>query len=127
MARYDHLPIFVDAYKLRVEVEAQVHGFSNRHRAGLGVDLRALSQRFVALIIAANSRREERVVRLLDLRDAVEEFLVLLRVAKDVKVLASLKSYESLANLACSLSRQTEGWLRSSRAPRPDAGTDAQG
>ena len=125
MARYEHLPIFVDAYKLAVQVEEQVQKFSNRHRPALGADLRGRSQHILHLIIAANSRKDERAALLGELRDAVEEFLVLLRIAKDVKALASLKAYETLANLACSLGRQTEGWLRSSRAPRPDAGTDA--
>lgn len=92
MARYEHLPIFVDAYKLLLQVGTQVQTFSNRHRPALGADLRALSRRFVELIIAANGRRDERTARLEDLRDAIELFLVFLHAAKDLKALSSLKA-----------------------------------
>ncbi|MGE0371874.1 MAG: hypothetical protein AB7Q01_08305 [Gammaproteobacteria bacterium] len=44
MARYEHLPIFAEAYRLAVYVEQQVQGFSSRHRPALGADLRHQSQ-----------------------------------------------------------------------------------
>lgn len=37
MARYEHLPIFADSYRLALLIEQQVAGFPNRLRAGLRV------------------------------------------------------------------------------------------
>ena len=125
MARYEHLPIYADAYRLAVFVEQQVQGFSNKHRTALGDDLRRQSQAILRQIIRANNQRDRRAT-LGELRLAVEEFLVLSRIAKDVRAFASLKAYETCANLAYSVSKQTEGWLRSAAVQRPVAGSDAQ-
>jgi len=124
MARYEHLPIFADAYRLALHIEQQVQGFSGRHRPALGADLRQQCRAVLRLIIRANSLADRAAV-LEQLRVAVEEFLVLTRLAKDVKAFANLKAYETAANLACSVGRQTEAWLRSGRQQRPDAGRDA--
>ncbi|MGE0371863.1 MAG: hypothetical protein AB7Q01_08245 [Gammaproteobacteria bacterium] len=60
MARYEHLSIFAEAYRLAVHVEQQVQGFSSRHRLALGADLRREAQILPRLIIRAN-RTPERV------------------------------------------------------------------
>lgn len=125
MARYEHLPIFADAYRLAVYVEQQVQGFSNRHRPALGADLRRQTQTVLRLIICANNETDRRAT-LLRLRVAVEELLVLARLAKDVRAFANLKTYETCANLAYSIGKQTEGWLRSQAPQRRDAGIDAK-
>ena len=124
MARYEHLPIFADAYRLALFVEEQVGGFANRQRVALGADLRAQCRLLVRLVISVNNQTDKRA-GLEQLRVAVEEFQVLARLAKDTRAFASLKAYETCANLAYSVGRQTEGWLRSSAARRPGAGIDA--
>jgi hypothetical protein len=124
LARYEHLPIFADAYRLALQVELLVGAFAARHRAGLGADLRQQYRSILRLIIAANNERD-RGPTLVALRLAVEEFLVLCRIAKDVRAFPNLKAYETCATLAHSVSRQTEAWLRSRRVARPDAGSDA--
>ena len=127
MARYDHLPIFADAYRLALLVEQLVAGFSSRARPALGADLRSQVRLIVRMIIRANSVPvADRKPMLAQLRWAAEEFLVLLRLAKDTKALPSLKAYEQCANLVYSVSRQTEGWLRSSVKQGPDTGIDAE-
>ena len=124
MARYEHLPIFADAYRLALQVEAEVAFFSARHRAGIGADLRGQYRLALRLIIEANSQAD-RVATLGVLRLAIEEFLVLCRIAKDIRAFRNLKAYEACANLAYSIGRQTEAWLRSRKRARPDTGGDA--
>ena len=126
MARYEHLPIYAEAYRLALEVEGYVQGFSRFHKHAIGADLRALCRGMLRLIIRANSQSDKRPA-LEELRIAVEEFLVLTRLAKDTRAFSGLKAYEICANLACSLGRQTEGWLRSVSKQRPVVGTDADG
>lgn len=108
VARYEHLPVYAEAYKLALHVEQQVGGFSNRQRAGLGADMRAKSFAMIKLIIRANSLRERREC-LQALRFAVEEFLVLARLAKDVQAFSNLKAYEAAANLVLPIGSRTEG------------------
>jgi len=119
MARYQHLPIYAEAYRLALHVEQQVQGFSNKHRAAIGADLRHATQAILRLIVRANSEADRRLT-LSTLSAQVEEFLILARLSKDLKAFSGLSAYEQCANLACSLGRQTEGWLRSVKGPRPD-------
>lgn len=115
MARYEHLPIYAKAYELALYVEQQVHGFSRFHKYAIGADLRELCRAMLRGVIRANNAQTQRAQELDALRVCVEEFLVLLRLGKDVRALATLKAYEHCANLALSVSRQTEGWLSKSK------------
>lgn len=54
MARYEHLPIYADAYRFAVCVEEQGSAFSIRHRAAFGADLRRRCRLMIRLIILAN-------------------------------------------------------------------------
>ena len=120
MARYQHLPIYADAYRLALHVEQQVLGFAAKHRPAIGADLRHACHGILRLIVRANSETDRRA-SLSSLSGLVEEFLMLSRLAKDIKAFSGLAAYEQCANLACSISRQTEGWLRSVKGTRPDA------
>ena len=111
MARYEHLPIYAKAYELALLVERQVQGFGRYHKYALGADLRALCRRMLRQVIRANNAAAQREVELQGLRVSVEEFLVMTRLARDVQAFPTLKAYEQCANLALSVSRQTEGWL----------------
>ena len=111
MARYEHLPIYAKAYELALLVEKQVQGFPRYHKYAIGADLRMLCRVMLRRVIRANNAMSQRADELRSLRVTVEEFLVLVRLAKDAKALGSLKAYEQCANLALSVSRQTEGWL----------------
>ena len=100
MARYDHLPIFADAYQFALLVEQLVGNFSNKARAALGADLRQQSQHILRCIIQVNSLAlTERYGVLQHLNWRVEETLILLRLAKDTRALPNLKAYEQCANL----------------------------
>jgi hypothetical protein len=126
MARYEHLPIFADAYRLALRVDELVEQFPSRARPALGADLRTHSQRMLALIVQANDLRgDDRGNVLRELRWATECFQITLRLAKDRRLLPGLKAYEQCANLAYSVGRQTEGWWRSLERRGPDTATNA--
>jgi hypothetical protein len=52
MARYEHLPIYLEAYDLTVHIEKIVRNFSRYHKYTLGTDLRNKTRAvYTALII----------------------------------------------------------------------------
>ena len=71
MARYEHLPIFRDAYDLTVHLKGSWRNFSRYHKYTLGTDLRNQSRRILALIVQANNDAEKRAALLLELRQVV--------------------------------------------------------
>ena len=114
MAQYEHLPIYKKAYDMTIYIENIVRGFSRYHKYTLGTDLRNLSREIVRLIIRANSERE-RLSTLHCLRDTNEELKVVLRICKEVKAFKNFQSFTHSIEAAISLSRQSEGWIKSIR------------
>lgn len=131
MARYEHLPIFREAYDLTVHIEKIVRNFSRYHNYTLGTDLRNKSRHILEKIVEANNETEDRVGRLLELRQELESFKVLARLCQDSGALASTGSYLHLAERITTLARQNEGWLKKTRGKgrrrsRPEEGKQAQ-
>jgi len=114
MARYEHLPIYKQAMDVAVHFEKVVSGFSRYHKYTLGTDLRNKSREIVGLIAKANSTRDK-VPRLLALRESLDELLILIRIAKDVRAFKSFKSFQFAVEQVVLVSRQNEGWLSSVR------------
>jgi len=112
MARYEHLPIYKQAMDVAVHFEQVVAGFSRYHKYALGSELRNASRVVVAHIVRANAARDRRL-ELLRLRDHLEELLVLMRLAKEVKAFRSFAAYAYAVEQVVSVCRQNEGWIRS--------------
>jgi len=112
MARYEHLPIYKQALDVAVHFEKVVAGFSRYHKYTLGTELRNTSRGIVSLIIQANGARDK-APRLRELRVRLDELLVLIRLAKEVKAFKSFKAYQFVVEQVGSVCRQNEGWLRS--------------
>lgn len=121
MAHYEHLPIYKKALDLAVFVENAVKGFSRYHKYTIGADLRNLSRNVVRLIIVANSR-ERKLEALTDLRDTVEELKVVITLAKEIKAFKSFATFQTAAEVAVNLGKQSEGWLRSAQGKKPVTG-----
>ncbi len=111
MARCEHLPIYKTAMDLTVYIETVVRGFSRYHKYTLGTDLRKQSRELVTVIIRANSARDK-LPALMDLRQKLETFQVLLRIGKEVKAFSRFGSYAQAVELTVALSRQNEGWIK---------------
>ncbi len=82
MARYEHLPIFKNAYDLALDLDKRVHGFSRFLKYSIGDDLRTVIREALQLIIKANNMGNKLPV-LLELRWQLEYLKVLLRLAHD--------------------------------------------
>lgn len=74
MACYEHLPIYKKAMDVAVHFEKVVAGFSRYHKYTLGTDLRNKCREIVVLIVQANSS-PDKLPRLLELRQRLEELL----------------------------------------------------
>ena len=120
MARYDHLPIYKRGFDLLIWTEQCVRGFSRYHKYTLGSDLRNSVRDALKTIVEANNSRDRKPV-LERLRLHLEELMLLVRVAKEVKAFPNLNSYQYAAGEVLNLSRQNEGWLRSLDRKQPES------
>jgi hypothetical protein len=84
MARYEHLPIYKQALDAAVHFEQVVAGFSRYHKYTLGSEIRNQSLAVLGLIVRANGVGDRAPV-LLELRQRLDELLILLRLAKEVR------------------------------------------
>ena len=114
MAYYENLPIYRKAVELTVLMENTVRGFARYHKYSIGADMRNLSRAIAALIIKANSEKDK-VRTVTELRDKCEEMKFTITVGKEIKAYKSFKQFQIAATIAVDLSRQSEGWLGSSR------------
>ncbi len=112
MARYEHLPIYKQAMDVAVHFEKLVMAFSRYHKYTLGTELRDSSRNIVGLIIWVNNEKDK-VAGLKRLRIKLDELMVLIRLAKEVKAFKSFKSYQFVVEQVGSVCRQNEGWLKS--------------
>jgi len=112
MARYEHLPIYKQAFDVAVYMEKVVTNFSRYHKYTLGTELRNQSKKVVSLIVKANNTKTKRPV-LIQLREQLDEFLLLLRMAKEVKAFKNFKSFHYSIEQVVFICRQNEGWLKS--------------
>lgn len=114
MARYEHLPIYRDAYDLTVHIEKIVQNFSRYHKYTLGTDLRNKTRAVLERVIEANNALD-RVELLLGLRQQLENLKVLCRLCHDSGAFGGgTKSYLHVAERLTGLARQNEGWLKQS-------------
>lgn len=100
-----------------------MRSFSRYHKYTVGTDLRQQSRALVTVIFRANSRQKKLPV-LVELRERVEAFQVLLRICKEVKAFAQFEAYARAAQLAVALGRQNEGWIKS-QTTRREGGEEA--
>ena len=128
MARYEHLPIYREAYDLTVHIEQIVRNFSRYHKYTLGTDLRNKMRAALEMIVEANNARD-RSERLLALRQQLENLKVLCRLCHDSGAFAGgTKSYLHVAERLTGLARQNEGWLKSvAQATRSGGTVKAEG
>jgi hypothetical protein len=127
MARYEHLPIYKQALEAAAHFEKVVAGFSRYHKYTLGTELRNKSREALALVVRANSVEDKRAV-LLELRQCLEELLIAVRLAKEVQAFKSFKSFQYAIERVVSVSRQNEGWLRStSRVKKKEPASQVNG
>lgn len=113
MARYEHLPIFREAYDLTVHIEKIVRNFSRYHKYTLGTDLRNRSRKILEKIMEANNAGD-RLPCLLGLRHELESLKIMTRLCHESGGFASTRSYLYMAERITNIAKQNESfWLRS--------------
>ena len=127
MARYEHLPIYKEAFDLALYFEKTVRSMSRYDKYTLGTDLRNLSRDVLKLIQRANSE-EDRIGTLKEVRAKVEELKVVLRLARESGAIQKASSYELAAGRVVNIGRQNEGWISSqAKRGRPESPTPESG
>ena len=112
MARYEHLPIYKEAFDLALYFEKTVRGMARYDKYTLGTDLRNLSRDVLRLVQRANSE-ENRVGTLKEIRSKVEELKAVLRLARESGAIQKANAYQFAAERVVNIGRQNEGWLSS--------------
>ena len=82
--------------------------------------MRDTTRSILKMIVRANSTWEKRPV-LEEIRTQLEELMILVRVAQEVKAFENLNSYQYSAGEIVEISRQNEGWLRSLAGKQPES------
>jgi len=118
MARYDHLPIYRDAYDLSLHIEKIVRNFSRYHKYTLGTELRIKTWNILEKIIEANNSKHKKE-HLLELRQKLETLKVLTRLCHDSGSFSSTKSYLHVAERITVLAKQNEGWIKNPSGMNP--------
>lgn len=115
MAQYSHLPIYNLAFDLLKELYQRVPKFSKQYKYFLGGRLIEYNIEIIRLIIEANSERDakKRINLLKDLSEKIELLIIHLRIGNELRQLGQQKSYLFLVEKAVNLSRQAEGWRKS--------------
>lgn len=120
MAYYENLPIYKKAFDLTVFLENSVRGFSRYHKYSIGADLRLLSRNITSMVIKANSKKDKAEL-LTELRDRCEEMKLMIIVGKEIRAFKNFNQFQTAANFAVEICRQSEGWLGSQRKNRPES------
>jgi hypothetical protein len=111
MARYEHLPIYREAYDLTVHIEKIVQNFGRYHKYTLGTDLRNKCRLILEKIVETNND-ENKAPYLLELRKELEVFKILARLCHDAGGFQNTRSYLHIAERITNIARQSEGWLK---------------
>lgn len=112
MALYSNLPVYKLAYDLLIEIYNRTHFFSREHKYTLGEKLKTENLELLLAVYKANkSRAETRLVYIESARQNIEIVRLLLRVAKDLKVLA-VKAFVLLNQKVEKVSIQLVQWQK---------------
>lgn len=115
MAQYQHLPIYKTVYELLQLVVRLTAHFPRAHKHSMGEQLRREVVEMVVYVFKANSSRTCRAAHAGELLERLQVVQLLLRLAKDLRLLSVAQFAETVA-LSDSLGRQAQGWIKSAPA-----------
>jgi len=115
MSQYLHLPIYNVAFGFLKELHMRVPKFSKQHKYFLGGKLIEYNIDIIRLIIEANNCRDMslRSTELAKLSEKIELLILHTRLAEELEQWGSKNGYLFLVEKLADLSRQTEGWRKS--------------
>lgn len=115
MAKYTHLPIYIEAFSLLKEFYERVLKFSKQYKYTLGTEIIQTSIKVVQTIIIINSTfdKDARLELFEKLVLKSENMIIHLRIANELNQLGGRRQYLFLSEKTVSLARQAEGWKKS--------------
>jgi hypothetical protein len=115
MARYSHLPIYNTAFELLRELYVRVPKFGKQYKYFLGGKILSANIEIIRLILEVNNteKADSRVPLLDTLLWQSESIIILLRIANELQQLGGEKNYLMLLEKSVALSKQAEGWRKS--------------
>lgn len=113
------MPLWRDANRLLLLIEDVVRHFPRYHKYTLGSDLRKQAMNINRWIARAVHDRAGRVRHIKRLIFSIDDMKVLIQLGKELKVFPNFKVFQTLAELAVGLGRQSGGWQR---RVRPESG-----
>lgn len=108
MARYQHLPIFREAYELNIEIHKRVDNFPRVHRYSMGERLKNMTLDFLDLMVKANSSADKFEI-LSQSEFIMERLKIYIRTCFDLKIFGC-KSFEFLVRKIEEICRQLSKW-----------------
>ncbi len=118
MSQYLHLPIYNAAFVFLKELNMRVPKFAKQYKYFLGGRLIEYNVDIIRLIIEANNCRDmsQRAIVLAKLSEKIELLILHSRIAEELEQWGNKKGYLFLVEKLADLSKQAEGWRKSSRS-----------
>ena len=118
MAQYQHLSIYKSAYDLLVQLMQVTRDFPRDYKFSLGEKIQNTVIELLISIYKANSAVDKKLY-IQEILQKVQFLNIYLRISCDIKILPNAK-YCALIQIACSISKQAQGWLKSTQNSEPE-------
>lgn len=110
MARSDTLPIFLETYKLTVEIYRTTAKFTKEHKYSLGQDMRRDAMDMLRCIVNANHQREK-AMYLDTFLAALEQVRMEIRLCADLNAM-TMKKMVNLTIIIEGIGKQAGAWKK---------------
>lgn len=112
MRHLNPLPIWRDANRLLLAIEQAVRVFPRYHKYTLGTELRRQAMQVCRLIMRAADQRAEQARWLGQLVTAIDDLKLSVQLAKELEAFRSFKEFQTVAELAVAVGKQSGGWRK---------------
>lgn len=111
MARYSHLPIYNDFYKLSLIIIQHIRNFPRMFKYTLGSAMQNNIYEILAMIVETNSTKDKQVY-IQKMIVKIELLQIQVRLCKDLNCFNKIDSYFYISESIANISKQLEGWRK---------------
>ena len=113
MARYQHLPVYKDCYDLTVQMLGVIRKFPRVFKYTLGEQIQNNLYSLLSMVVKVNriTHKDDALTEALFQAELIQ---IQIRLAKDLNCFTNIKTYLDISNRLVIVSRQLEGWKKSS-------------
>ena len=108
---YNELPVYKIAYDLNLELFGIVKMFERDYKYTLGEKIKKSSLKLIINIYKANRDKNTKLSYLLKAREDIEKIRLMLRIAKDLKII-NLKKFVMVQPKIEAISKQLSSWQK---------------